>query len=116
MPPPSHQFEYLPLVLRERGPARIAPAPQPEDTMTVINRSNRASHASGLLGRWASVSSNWIAQQDARIQNGLPAIEAGIPLLLKIDPSLDLNDLRRQFNFEIVSEQEDGFVIVASED
>ncbi len=37
-------------------------------------------------------------------------------MLLKIDTSLDLDDLRRQFKFEIVSEQEDGFVIVASED
>ena len=37
-------------------------------------------------------------------------------MLVKVDPSLDLDDLRRQFHFEIVSEQEDGFVIAASED
>ena len=49
------------------------------------------------------------------MQSGLPPI-TGIPLLLKIDTSLDLDDLRRQFEFEIVSEQEEGFVIVASED
>ena len=36
--------------------------------------------------------------------------------MLRIDPSLDLDELRKQFHFEIVSEQEDGFVIVASED
>ncbi len=37
-------------------------------------------------------------------------------MLLRIDTSLDLDDLRRQFEFEIVSEQEEGFVIIVSED
>jgi hypothetical protein len=36
--------------------------------------------------------------------------------LLKIDPSLDVDELRHFFGFEIVSEQEDGYVIVASEE
>lgn len=63
-----------------------------------------------------TVSTSWQTRQAGRIQNGLPPSKTGIPLLLRIDPSLDLDDLRRQFDFEIVSEQEDGFVIVASED
>jgi Subtilase family len=116
MPPLQHQFEYLPLILRERGLARFPRAIQDEDPTTVINRSNRSSHAGGLQSRTTSISANWKTRQTKRIDDGLPSIEAGIPLLLKIDPSLELNDLRRQFNFEIVSEQEDGFVIVASED
>lgn len=116
MPPPQHQFEYLPLVLRERGLARFPRAPQDEDPTTVINRYNRVSHAGGLQSRTTNVSTNWKSRQATRIQDGLPAIEAGVPLLLRIDPSLELDDLRRQFDFEIVSEQEDGFVIVASED
>src|SRR5690606_37615175 len=32
------------------------------------------------------------------------------------DPVLDIDDLRHHFGFEIISEQDDGFVIVASED
>lgn len=113
--PTSHQFEYLPLVLREHGPARFPQAPQPEDVTTVTNRTNRSVHAGGLRLRSSSISANWQAQQDGRVQAGLPPI-TGIPLLLKIDTSLDLDDLRRQFEFEVISEQEDGFVIVASED
>jgi hypothetical protein len=50
------------------------------------------------------------------VDDGSRATEGGIPWLLKIDPSLDLNELRSQFAFETVSEQEYGFVIVASED
>jgi hypothetical protein len=96
--------------------ARFPPVPQDENPATVINRSNRGSHASGLQSSTTNVSTNWKTRQATRIQDGLPAIVAGVPLLLRIDPSFELDDLRRQFNFEIVSEQEDGFVIVASED
>ena len=113
--PTNHQFEYLPLVLREHGPARFPQAPLINPT-TVDNQTNRTAHAGGLQMQLTGVSKNWQARQDARIQDGLPPI-AGIPLLLKIDTSLDLDALPRQeFDFEIVSEQEDGFVIVASED
>ncbi|MEP3479750.1 MAG: S8 family peptidase [Fuerstiella sp.] len=40
----------------------------------------------------------------------------GIPLLLQVDTELDVDDLRHYFDFEIVSEEEEGFVIVASSD
>jgi hypothetical protein len=113
--PANDQFEYLPLVLREHGPARFPQAPQAEDPTTADNKSNRPVHASGLRTHVSNVSTSWRARQDARVQDGLPPI-SGIPLLLKIDTSLDLDDMRRQFEFEIVCEQEDGFVIVASED
>ncbi len=113
--PANDQFEYLPLVLREYGPARFPPAPRAEDPTTANNKSNRPAHAGGLRMHVSNVSTNWRARQDARVQDGLPGI-SGIPLLLKLDTSLDLDNLRRQFEFEIVCEQEDGFVIVASQD
>lgn len=118
MPPisPGHQFEHLPLVLRDRGPTRVPPAPVPENTTTADNKTNRTAHSGGLRTHTSSVSTAWKLTQQTRVQDGLPPTEAGIPLLLKIDTSLELDDLRRQFEFEIVSEQEDGFVIVASED
>src|SRR5689334_11139386 len=114
--PPTHKFEHLPLVLRDRGPARYPPAVIPEDSTTALNRGNRSGHAGGLQSLSSNISRNWQTRQTQRANGGLPAIEAGIPLLLRVDTSLDLDDLRRQFKFEIVSEQEDGFVIVASED
>jgi len=114
--PVLHQFEYLPLVLSDRGEARFPPAPQPPDPTTASNKANRPGHRLSLATSATTIATNWQARQTQRIQDGLPMIEAGIPLLLKIDPSLDLDDLRHFFEFEIVSEQEDGFVIVASED
>ena len=67
-------------------------------------------------GQVTTVTGNWVAQRDARAAAGLPKIDKGIPLLLQIDPVLDIDDLRHYFGFEIISEQDDGFVIVASED
>jgi Subtilase family len=114
--PGQHNFEHLLLVLRDRGPARFPPSPRVPDPATVSNQHNRAGHGGALKTRTTSVTTNWQARQRLRVQDGLPAIQAGIPLLLKIDTSLDLDDLRHYFDFEIVSEQEDGFVIVASAD
>ena len=115
--PAAHQFEYLPLILRDRGPAYFPPAAasprsghneqQEQPGRAQPWAENRRSRRSSLAGR---------AEKQQRLADGLPTIEAGIPLLLKIDTSLDLDDLRHYFQFEIISEQEDGFVIVASED
>jgi hypothetical protein len=41
---------------------------------------------------------------------------AGQSLLLQVDPDLDLDALRRTFGFEVVSEEEAGYVIVATTD
>ena len=114
--PGTHHFEYLPLILRDRGPARFPPAPKHPDPITASNKINRAGHSGGLKTHATNAVTSWQARQAQRTRDGLPAIPAGIPLLLKIDSSLDLDDLRRYFAFEIISEQEDGFVIVASED
>ncbi|HVX35869.1 MAG TPA: hypothetical protein VHC71_06595, partial [Hyphomicrobium sp.] len=103
-------------MLRDRGPARYPQAAIPESSTTVINRANRTGHAAGLRTGSSNVLASWQVRQAERIRSGLPPITGGIPLLLRIDTTLDLDDLRRQFKFEIVSEQEGGFVIVASED
>ena len=112
----KHNFEHLPLVLRKDGPARFAAAPQPPDPITADNKQNRASHSGSLMTQATSIAADWMSRQSTREESGLPAIQSGIPLLLKIDTSLDLENLSHFFAFEIVSEQEDGFVIVASED
>lgn len=117
--PGPHQFEHLPLVRREDGPARYARPRFVESQLTKDNRATQASrgaHSGKLRGQVTTVTGNWIAQRDARTAAGLPQIDKGIPLLLQIDPVLDIDDLRHYFGFEIISEQDDGFVIVASED
>jgi hypothetical protein len=114
--PEAHQFEHLPLVRREDGPARYAKPRFVESELTKVNRANRGAHSGKLGGQVGAITANWRARLDARDAAGLPKIDQGIPLLLQIDKVLDIDDLRHYFGFEIISEQDDGFVIVASED
>ncbi|HMO84089.1 MAG TPA: S8 family peptidase [Lacipirellulaceae bacterium] len=111
----SHNFEHLPLLLRHRGKARLygggGPTPQ-----TVANRNSRGAHSRGLHTAARSTLAGWQSLQAQRQADNLPVIPNGVPLLLQIDPSLDLDVLREKFKFEIVAEQEEGYVIVASED
>src|SRR6185437_5975056 len=98
--PGPHQFGHLLLVRREDGPARYARPRFVETNLTKSNRANRGAHSSKLDGQVVTVTTNWHTKRDARTQAGLPAIDKGIPLLLQIDPVLDIDDLRHYFGFE----------------
>ncbi len=113
--PGEHNFEHLPLVLRERGRAKLKgggnPSPQ-----TIANRNARGAHSVSLTTSAQSLKTNWETIKTQSAEQGVPIIPQGIPILLKIDPQLDLDVLREKFEFEIVAEQEEGYVIVAAED
>lgn len=106
---------HLPLLRRSDGAAL------PAATFSGQSTDSRQSHKPiwpqhRLGGQVATVTGNWQSQQTARVQDRLPLIGDGIPLLLQIDNTLDIDDLQSSFGFEIISEEDDGFVIVASED
>ena len=112
---PQNKFQHLPLLLRYQGPALIFGGGKQAD-QTRDNKQNAAGHSGSLRGSATSVISASQARKSHRAQLGLPVVPEGIPVLLQVDPSLDLDVLREKFSFEIVSEQEDGFVIIASKD
>jgi len=111
----THNFEHLPLVLRYQGRARLRSggslSPQ-----TVANRKAWQAHSMALRSAAQSVSTNWQARNTMRQEQNLPVIPKGVPVLLQVDPGLDLEVLRAKYAFEIVAEQEEGYVIVASEE
>lgn len=114
--PGEHNFEHLPLVLRDQGRAKLtgggSTAPQ-----TVANKgASRQSHSTALSSAAQKMKSTWETIKKESAERGVPIIPQGVPLLLKVDPSLDLDVLREKFEFEIVAEQEEGYVIVAAED
>jgi hypothetical protein len=113
--PDGHNFEHLPLLLRYQGRARLrgfgTPSPQ-----TVANRNARQAHSNSLRTAAGSLTASWRDRRAEREGQELPVIPAGIPILIQVDPSLELDTLRDRFAFEIVAEQEEGYVIVASED
>ncbi|MCE9620337.1 MAG: S8 family peptidase [Planctomycetes bacterium] len=111
----AHQFEHLPLLLRYRGRAKLRGGGR-TSPQTIANRSARAAHSESLRASAHSLSTRWEAQQAQRQEQNLPVLPVGKPFLVQVDPGLDLDVLRDKFAFEIVAEQEEGFVLVASED
>ena len=113
--PGEHNFEHLPLLLRYRGRARLKGGGK-TSPQTRANRNARQAHSASLTASAQTLSTNWQDRRAQRQQQAAPVIPQGIPILLKVDPNLDLDVLREKFAFEIVAEQEEGYVIVASED
>lgn len=115
---PGQHFDYLPLLRTFKGRARLGGGGK-ASPQTVANRNvQRQAHSATLDAAAQTFSTDWKARKAQRQTTDptLPEVSAGVPLLLEVDPSLDLDALRHYFDFEIVAEQEDGFVIVASED
>lgn len=113
--PGEHKFEHLPLLLRYQGRARLRGGGKPTP-QTVANRNARQAHSGTLTAASQGLSANWQQRRAERQNQDLPVIPEGIPILLQVDPGLDLDVLREKFDFEIVAEQEEGYVIVASQD
>jgi hypothetical protein len=113
--PNGNTFAHLQLLLRFDGPAKLSGFP-PTSPQTIANRNARIAHSASLQAAGSAIAANWKAKQAERERDHLPVVPKGVPILLTIDPSLDLDVLREKFDFEIVAEQEDGFVIVAAHD
>jgi subtilase family protein len=113
--PGQHNFQHLPLVLRYHGTARLQGGGS-RSPLTRANKEAPQAHSASLQSAAQSLTANWKERNARREEQNLPIIPPGIPILLQVDPGLDLDTLRNKFKFEIVAEQEEGYVIVASED
>lgn len=107
-------FSHLPLPLVLSGIPKLRGRRRPSEK-TVQNNNNRVEHGTYIKRRSAELSLFWKERRDERARQDLPKIEGGIPLLLEIDPEVDIEFLRG-LGFEIVAELKDGFVIVATDD
>jgi len=114
MPRQEGAYEHLPLPLVIKGIPKLRGG-SASNPRTQENRENRIAYGGALKQRASEVSRFWKEKQRQRAIQNLPALHAGIPVLLEIDPDSDVEFLRG-LGFEIVSEIEDGFVIVATED
>ncbi len=113
--PGTHNFEHLALLLRQQGRAKLTGGGK-TNPQTLANRNARAAHSASLAASAQSLSTSFQERQQERTTQGLPALPSGMPILLRVDTGLDLDALREKYAFEIVAEQEDGYVIVAAED
>jgi Subtilase family len=113
--PEQHNFEHLPLILREQGRAKLKGGGK-ASPQTRANKNARQAHSTSLATSATALKANWETIKAQSAVQGFPIIPHGIPILLQVDTRLDLDVLREKFEFEIVAEQEEGYVIVASED
>lgn len=113
--PGEHNFAHLPLLLRYHGRARLRGGGKPSP-QTRANKNARQTHSDSLRNAAQSLGTQWQERTAQRHEQDLPIIPQGIPILIQVDPGLELDVLREKFAFEIVAEQEEGYVIVASED
>jgi len=86
-----------------------------QDDRTAHNRENRSGHGAYIKRRSGELSRFWHERRDERVHRGLPLINVGIPFLLEIDPTSNV-DFLYGLGFEIVCSISDGFILVASED
>jgi len=114
--PGEHNFEHLQLIRSYRGPAKLRGSGNPSPQTIANKNAERHAHSDALRTSSQKWSTTWQELQQSRQLAGLPNIPAGMPILLQVDPDLDIDVLRAKFAFEIVAEQEEGYVIVASED
>lgn len=110
----NNDFTHLPLPLLFQGKPKLHGGGA-ASARTRRNTANRIAHGGYVKRRSAELSRFWKGRHAERLENALPEIETGIPILLEIDPSADI-DFLRGLGFEIVCEIEEGFIIVATED
>jgi len=108
-------FPHLPLPLKIRDRARLFGGGKTPD-QEKRNKENRQVHVQNLTHSAKGIVETWTGRRLSRDRERLPTLPRGVPVLLQVEPDTDLEFLRSAFKFEVVSEQEDGFVIVSSED
>ena len=109
------KFQHLPLPALRQGPARLGKPPHSAD-QTKKNRKEFANHGNTIKRQVVGAVKNIQKRLASRTETA-PQLPAGAPLTIQVDPqSFDIDKLRQKFDFEVVLEDEDGFVIVACED
>jgi hypothetical protein len=104
----KRSFDYLKLLRRENGLANLSGGGPTANKRTLDNRTDRTTHSTNLRTTTESFVESHRKINELRKSEKLLELTAGIPLLLEVDPALDIDKLRHYFNFEIVSEEEEG--------
>lgn len=110
----TNDFIHLPFPLKKAGLAKYPQTPIPGKQTTNRNKQNRQAHRNSLHSQVQGLSRFWQDRKDVRNQQNLPTIAGGIPFLLEIEPTTDVEFLRG-LGFEVVCDLEEGFIVVSSE-
>jgi hypothetical protein len=86
--------------------------------LSAQNKDNRQGHFGYLSGRTSQIKTEWDNEINQREQKNLAPLDSDvIPVFLKINPDLIIYNFDlKQFGIEVISEEEDGYIIGASLD
>lgn len=114
-PRQNNPFPHLsvPLIIKDRARLRGGGERGDEEN---YNRSHRSEHSSSLFQKASDAINYWQQKQVEREAEARPSLPQGIPLFLRVEPDTDIEFLKNFFELEIISEFDDGYVIVASQE
>lgn len=110
----NNNFEHLEIPLVYSGKPIYTGGGTP-NPITINNRENRIEHGNYIKRQSQELSRFWNVQIQNRSNSNLPTMNSGIPIMLEIEPDIDIEFLRG-FGLEIVSELENGYMLVSSGD
>ncbi len=111
------QFPHLKFVQKISGKPRYHGGGA-ENPITKDNKDNRQRHSNFLRQKTGKLKSDWLNSFKTRQSEGLAAIDENTtPIFLQINPDLINAEFDLEsFGIEIISEEDDGFIIGASFD
>lgn len=109
----DNPFPHLVFAGVETDWARLKRGHGKESEQTKRNKDNRAEHADRLRGELDHLNAWWDEQNERRQADNLPELD-GIASWVSIDPEAQNADFLRGLGFEIIAEEEDGFILVAA--
>jgi hypothetical protein len=110
----TKEFMHLPFPLKKTGLAKYPQTPIEGKQTTAQNKQNRQAHTRNLRSRAQNLSRFWQERRAERQTQNLPTIDGGVPFLLEIEPTTDVEFLR-SLGFEVVCDLDEGFIVVSSE-
>lgn len=111
------QFPHLKFVQKITGTPRLTGGGSSSER-SAHNKSYRREHADNLSSRIKSLGQRWVEHIGFRAESNLPELDAEIiPVFLKVNPAILSADFDLEtFGIEIISEEDDGYIIGASFD
>ncbi|WP_368280363.1 S8 family peptidase [Enterocloster citroniae] len=110
----TNDFMHLALPVKKTGQAKYPQTLVPGKQMTNQNKNNRQGHRQTIRSQAQGLSRFWQDRKNERNSKNLPTIEGGVPFLLEIEPTTDVEFLRG-LGFEVVCDLDEGFIVVSSE-
>lgn len=112
--PDTKNFKHLPFPGKKIGIPKYPKRNVPDFSKTAENKLKRQDHYNNLNMQVQRMSRFWQDRKSELQRKNLNVIPGGVPFLLEIDPTSDV-DFLRGLGFEIVCDLDEGFIVVSSE-